>query len=61
MALARLLKSRIKPIVDLISASTTDTGLKVRCKLATDIYPKGIAVFDEDMPQDTSQLGRMML
>src|ERR1700734_2572182 len=31
-------------IVDLISATTTDTGLPVRCELDTNVYPKGIAV-----------------
>lgn len=36
-------------IVDLISATTTDTGLKVHCELDTNTYPKGIAVSDEDM------------
>ena len=36
-------------IVDLISATTTDTGLKVHCELDTNAYPKGISVSDEDM------------
>ncbi len=36
-------------IVDLISATTTDTGLTVRCELDTNLYPKGIAVADKDM------------
>jgi hypothetical protein len=36
-------------IVDLISATTTDTGLTVRCELDERTYPKGIAVSDEDM------------
>ncbi len=36
-------------IVDLISATTTDTGLTVRCELDENIYPKGIVVSDEDM------------
>jgi hypothetical protein len=31
-------------IVDLISATTTDTGLTVACELDTTTYPKGIAV-----------------
>jgi hypothetical protein len=38
-------------IVDLISATTTDTGLTVVCKLDTNIYPKGIAVTDQEMSQ----------
>ena len=36
-------------IVDLISATTTETGLTVRCELDENIYPKGIVVSDEDM------------
>jgi hypothetical protein len=36
-------------IVDLISATTTDTGLTVRCELDINLYPKGIAVSDKDM------------
>jgi hypothetical protein len=36
-------------IVDLISATTTETGLKVHCELDTNTYPKGIAVSDEEM------------
>jgi hypothetical protein len=36
-------------IVDLISATTTDTGLKVSCELDTNLYPKGIVVSDEEM------------
>jgi hypothetical protein len=36
-------------IVDLISATTTDTGLTVRCELDTNSYPKGITVSNEEM------------
>jgi hypothetical protein len=36
-------------IVDLISATTTDTGLKVRCELDEKSYPKGIVVSDQEM------------
>jgi hypothetical protein len=36
-------------IVDLISATTTDTGLTVHCELDTNAYPKGIAVSDDEM------------
>lgn len=36
-------------IVDLISATTTDTGLKVRCELDTNAYPKGITVSNKEM------------
>ena len=34
-------------IVDLISATTTKTGLTVRCELDTNAYPKGIVVSDQ--------------
>jgi transposase len=40
-------------IVDLISATTTDTGLTVRCELDTGCYPKGIAVTDQEMAKIT--------
>ena len=36
-------------IVDLIGATTTDTGLTVHCELDTGRYPKGIAVTDQEM------------
>jgi len=36
-------------IVSLIAATTTDTGLKVRCELDRGSYPKSIAVTDEQM------------
>ena len=36
-------------IVDLISATKTNTGLTVRCELDTNFYPKGIVVPDEEM------------
>jgi len=36
-------------IVDLISATTTDTGLTVLCELDTNSYPTGIVVTDEEM------------
>jgi DDE family transposase len=36
-------------IIDLISATTTDTGLTVRCELDSADYPKGIAVSDREM------------
>ena len=36
-------------IVDLISATTTEAGLTVRCELDENTYPKGIVVSDEDM------------
>jgi len=36
-------------IVDLIGATTTDTGLTVRCELDSADYPKGIVVSDREM------------
>lgn len=36
-------------IIDLISATTTDTGLTVRCELDPHSYPKGIIVSDQEM------------
>ena len=36
-------------IVDLISATTTDAGLTVRCELDSADYPKGIVVSDHEM------------
>jgi hypothetical protein len=38
-------------IVDLISATTTDTGLTVACELDTNLYPTGIVVTDQEMAQ----------
>ena len=38
-------------IVDLIGATTTETGLTVRCELDTGRYPKGIAVTDREMAE----------
>jgi hypothetical protein len=35
-------------IVDLIGATTTNSGLEVHCDLDTNAYPKGIAVSDEE-------------
>ena len=36
-------------IIELISATTTRTGLTVRCELDTGQYPSGIVVSDQDM------------
>jgi hypothetical protein len=36
-------------IVDLIAATTTETGLKVHCELDTNSYSKGITVSDQEM------------
>jgi hypothetical protein len=38
-------------IVDLISATTTETGLTVQCELDTRTYQKGIVVTDKEMSQ----------
>jgi len=38
-------------IVDLISATTTDTGLTVQCELDNRIYPKEKLVTDQEMAQ----------
>jgi len=38
-----------RTIVELIGATTTKTGLAVRCELDQRAYPKGISVSDEDM------------
>jgi hypothetical protein len=36
-------------IVDMISATTTTTGLTVRCELDSNAYPKGVVVSDAEM------------
>ena len=36
-------------IVQLIAATTTDTGLKVQCEIDPGIYPPGIKVTDAEM------------
>jgi hypothetical protein len=36
-------------IVDLIGATTTATGLSVRCELDANVYPKGVSVSDAEM------------
>jgi hypothetical protein len=36
-------------IVDLISATTTKTGLTVRCEIDQNTYPKGVSVSDAEM------------
>jgi Rhodopirellula transposase DDE domain len=36
-------------IVQLIAATTTETGLKVQCEIDTNTYPKGIKVNDDEM------------
>jgi len=38
-----------RTIIELISATTTKTGLTVRCELDTGQYPKGIVVSDAEM------------
>ena len=36
-------------VVELIAATTTDTGLKIRCEIDTNTYAKGIKISDEEM------------
>ena len=36
-------------VVELIAATTTKTGLKVRCEIDTPAYPKGIKITDAEM------------
>ena len=36
-------------IVDLIRATKTRTGLRVRCKLDSNLCPKGISISDKEM------------
>ena len=36
-------------IIDLISATTTETGLTVRCERDSNAYPKGTIVSDREM------------
>jgi transposase len=36
-------------IVQLIAATTTETGLKVRCEIDANTYPKGVKVEDDEM------------
>jgi hypothetical protein len=44
----RPLTSRLA-VVELIAATTTKTGLKVRCELDPNVYAKGVKVSDADM------------
>ena len=36
-------------VIELIANTTTKTGLKIRCELDSNIYPKGIKVSDAEM------------
>jgi Rhodopirellula transposase DDE domain len=38
-----------KVILDLISATTTETGLKVICELDDRLYPKGVVASDKEL------------
>jgi len=38
-----------RTIVELISATTTETGLTIRAELDTDFYPKGVVVTDKEL------------
>ena len=35
--------------VQLVSATTTETGLKVCCEIDSNLYPKGVNVTDQEM------------
>ena len=35
--------------IELIANTTTKTGLKIRCELDRNVYPKGIKVSDEEL------------
>ena len=47
-------------IVDLISATTTSTGLEVRCELDANPYPKGVTVSDAEMAARMRRISRRM-
>jgi len=38
-----------RTIIELISATTTETGLTIRAELDTDFYPKGVVVTDKEL------------
>ena len=40
---------RYQTIVQLIAATTTETGLKVQCEIDANTYPKGVKVEDDEM------------
>jgi hypothetical protein len=44
-------------IVELISATTTKTGLTVRCELDTGLYPSGIVVCDAEIAAPSTSTG----
>jgi len=46
-------------IVELISATTTKTGLTVRCQLDTSQYPSGVVVSDAEMAGPQHQTCRV--
>ena len=46
-------------IVDLIGATTTNSGLEVHCELDTNAYPKGIAVSDAGIRRDQHDPSRV--
>jgi len=48
-------------IIDLISATTTKTGLKVHCELDGNQYPKGVTVSDEEMAAINMGMSRSLL
>ncbi|MCH8858711.1 MAG: hypothetical protein IID54_03930, partial [Proteobacteria bacterium] len=42
---------RFPPVSTRFPPTTTETGLKIRCRLDTRSYPKGIKISDEQMEQ----------
>ena len=47
--MARQAAASYRTIVQLIAATTTDTGLKVRAELDENKYPKGVKISDAQM------------
>jgi Rhodopirellula transposase DDE domain len=45
-------------IIDLISATTTETGLNVVCELDGNVYPKGVVVSDNELAAIKHRPGR---
>jgi hypothetical protein len=46
-------------IVQLISGTTTDTGLKVCCEIDCNLYPKGVEVSDEELQAINIMRGKL--
>ena len=48
---AQLIAQHFGQTVNVPTATTTKTGLKVRCELDTQVYPMGIVVTDDELAQ----------